>query len=192
MVSGSCPWDPPADLFDCLVQDLQGEGAILGLHGRRVVLVPQDSDGTPRSMQDASAESFERDFNQSNIGHSEDMGPSRRLVLVGGGASQHQPSPVSIADGNTDTMSDALGSNHDFGVEASTHESEQGDGEDWQSEIGQEEFIDSEPEDELPFRMLGAATARTAFRSIQSVNLVEIFQERASVMKSVPRFLRGP
>ena len=120
------------------------------------------------------------------------MAPSRRLVLVGGGASQHQPSPVSIADGNTGTMSDALGSNHDFGFEASTHESEQGDGEDWQSEIGQEEFIDSEPEDELPFRMVGAATARTAFRSIQSVNLVEIFQERASVMKSVPRLLRGP
>ena len=75
-----------------------------------------------------------------------------------------------------------------IGIEASPHGSDQGDGEDWQSEIGHEEFIDSEPEDEVPFRLVGAATARTAFRSIQSVNLVETFQKRACV----PRFLRGP
>ena len=100
---------------------------------------------------------------------------------------------MSLVDGDTDTvMSDASGLYHKFGIEASPHASDQGDGEDWQSEIGHEEFIDSEPEDEVPFRLVGAATARTAFRSIQSVNLVETFQERASVMKSVPRFLRGP
>ena len=69
IVSGSCPHDPPADLLDCLEQDLNGEGEILGLHGRRVVLVPQDSDATPRSIQDVSAESLEP--------NTAVMGPSR-------------------------------------------------------------------------------------------------------------------
>ena len=44
--------------------------------------------------------------------------------------------------------------------------------------IGSQKWVTKihRPEDELPFRMVGAATARTAFRSIQSVNLVETFQ----------------
>ena len=31
-------------------------------------------------------------------------------------------------------------------------------------------FIDSEPDDEIPFRLVGAATSKTAIRSIQTVN----------------------
>ena len=66
------------------------------------------------------------------------------------------------------------------------------EGEEWRSEVGHEEFIDSESDDEIPFWLVSAATSRTAFRFIPTVNLVEVFQERACVMKSVPRFLTGP
>ena len=64
---------------------------------------------------------------ESTIGQSMDVGPSRRWVLVGGnGVSQHQPSPVSLVDGDTDTvLSDASGLHHEFGVEVSPHESDQ-------------------------------------------------------------------
>ena len=50
---------------------------------------------------------------------------------------------------------------------------------------------DDEVEEEAPFRLPGAAL-RGAFPSLDVVNLTEEFEERASVMKSVPRFLRGP
>ena len=40
--------------------------------------------------------------------------------------------------------------------------------------------------------MVCAVAARAAFRSIQSVNLVEALHDRPRVMKSVPKFLRGP
>ena len=46
LVTSSCHCDPPAELLDCLEHDLCGKRATIGLHGRRVVLVPQDSDGT--------------------------------------------------------------------------------------------------------------------------------------------------
>ena len=42
------------------------------------------------------------------------------------------------------------------------------------------------------FRLPGVASMRTGFTFVESVNLVEVFQERACVMKSVPRFLRSP
>ena len=57
-----------------------------------------------------------------------------------------------------------------------------------QSEVGHEEFVDSEPDDEAPFRIVGAVAARAAFRSIESVNLMEALQDRPSLMKSFPRF----
>ena len=93
---------------------------------------------------------------------------------------------MSLADCDTDTVvSDASGL-YEFGVEASPHGSDQGDGAYWQSKVGHEEFIDSEPEDERPFRLVGAATARTAFRSIQSVNL-ESDEKRSQVFaRAVP------
>ena len=57
--------------------------------------------------------------------------------------------------------------------------------------MGHEEFIDSKPDDAPPFWMAGAATSRSAFRSIESVNLVEVFQERVCVMKSAPQIPSG-
>ena len=47
-------------------------------------------------------------------------------------------------------------------------------------------------EDDVPFRLPGVATLRGAFASLDDVNLVEEFDERACVMKSVPRFMNGP
>ena len=125
------------------------------------MLVPQEVGGTPVSIQDR----IESDEEASE-------------VMVGGCAqstdlSQRRGDPVGTSEGSdTETIF------HVGRLE-------------WQSEVGHEEFIDSEPDDEIPFRLVGAATSKTAFRSIQKVFLVEVFQERACVMKSVPRFLRG-
>ena len=47
-------------------------------------------------------------------------------------------------------------------------------------------------EDDVPFRLPGVATLRGAFASLDDVNLVEEFDERGCVMKSVPRFMNGP
>ena len=47
-------------------------------------------------------------------------------------------------------------------------------------------------EDDVPFRLPGVVTLRGAFASLDDVNLVEEFDERACVMKSVPRFMNGP
>ena len=57
--------DAPPTIVDALEEDLAkntgeieviessvGEANIFGLHGRRVVLIPQDSDKTPQSIQD--------------------------------------------------------------------------------------------------------------------------------------------
>ena len=46
--------------------------------------------------------------------------------------------------------------------------------------------------EEVPFRLPGVATLRAAFLSLDVVRLTEEFEEMASVMKSVPRFLKGP
>ena len=56
-------------------------------------------------------------------------------------------------------------------------------------------FIDGaeeSEEEEAPFRLPGVAILRGAFASLDDVNLVEEFDERACVMKSVPRFMQGP
>ena len=49
-----------------------------------------------------------------------------------------------------------------------------------------------EPDDEAPFWIVDAVAVRADFRSIESVNLVKALQDRPSMMKRVPRFLRGP
>ena len=59
------------------------------------------------------------------------------------------------------------------------------------SEEGGPDPVESEGE-EPPFQLPGVASLGTGFTFVESVNLVEVFQERACVMKSVPRFLRGP
>ena len=62
----------------------------------------------------------------------------------------------------------------------------------YQSEGPRDIPSDDEVEEEAPFRLPGVATLRGAFPSLDIVNLTEEFEERASVMKSVPRLLRGP
>ena len=58
------------------------------------------------------------------------------------------------------------------------------------SEAG--EMAEEEAEvEEVPFRLPGVATLRAAFFSLDVVRLTEEFEERASVMKSVPRFFEG-
>ena len=47
-------------------------------------------------------------------------------------------------------------------------------------------------EDDVPFRFPRLATFRGAFTNLDDVNLVEEFDERACVMKSVPGFVNGP
>ena len=60
------------------------------------------------------------------------------------------------------------------------------------SEEGGPDPVESEGEEQPIFRLPGVASLRTGFTFLESVDLVEVFQERACVMKSVPRFLRGP
>ena len=61
------------------VADSDGETNIPGLHGRRVVLVPQDSDGTPQSIQDvrtedASSVGRPKEFNFESDEHGKGFG----------------------------------------------------------------------------------------------------------------------
>ena len=63
---------------------------------------------------------------------------------------------------------------------------------DGQSEVSGVEEAESEVEPDPPFRMPGVATLRAAFLLLDQVNLADEMKERASVMKSVPKFLRGP
>ena len=46
-------------------------------------------------------------------------------------------------------------------------------------------------EEEVTFQLPGASTRRAGFVSLAAVAMEEEFDERACVMKSVPRFLRG-
>ena len=82
-------------------ESLDREANILGLHGRRVVLVPQDSDGTPQSIQDVRTEDDAslvvrpEEFNLG-VGEAENPCPPRFLRRVPGGGSQVPPTlPVS-------------------------------------------------------------------------------------------------
>ena len=54
------------------------------------------------------------------------------------------------------------------------------------------EDVASEAEEEVTFQLPGVATRRAGFVSLEAVVMEEEFDERACVMKSVPRFLRGP
>ena len=62
---------------------------------------------------------------------------------------------------------------------------------DGQSEVSSVEEAWSEVEPDPPFRMPGVAILRAAFL-LDQVNFADEMKERASVMKSVPKFLRGP
>ena len=58
--------------------------------------------------------------------------------------------------------------------------------------VGGVEDVASEAEEEVTFQLPGVATRRAGFVSLEAVVMEEEFDERACVMKSVPRFLRGP
>ena len=60
------------------------------------------------------------------------------------------------------------------------------------SEGGLEILSDQESEVEIPFRLPGAMARRRGFESLDGVSLVQEFDERACLMKTVPRFLKGP
>ena len=125
--------------------------------------------------------------------------PSRRLVLVGGGSqSQNRYNPLAHADGNevdrnqgaiqfdvADTESVVTVPEHGFDEDPAEED-------EVMSEGGVDVPSEIESEVEVPFRLPGALTLRRAFAGLDGVNLVEEFDERACLMKSVPRFLRGP
>ena len=75
------------------VADRDGEAHIPGLHGRRVVLVPQDRDGTPQSIQDvrteddASPVGRPEEFNLESDEHGERHSEADTESLPGDGAS---------------------------------------------------------------------------------------------------------
>ena len=58
--------------------------------------------------------------------------------------------------------------------------------------VGGVEDVASEAEEEVIFQLPGVGTRRAGFVSLEAVVMEEEFDERACVMKSVPRFLRGP
>ena len=59
-------------------------------------------------------------------------------------------------------------------------------------ERGLEIRSDQKSEVEIPFRLPGAMARRRGFGSLDGVSLVEEFDERACLMKTVPCFLKGP
>ena len=59
------------------------------------------------------------------------------------------------------------------------------------SEVSGVEEAESEVEPHPPFRMPGVTTLRVAFLLLDQVNLADEMKERASAMKSVPKFLQG-
>ena len=52
--------------------------------------------------------------------------------------------------------------------------------------------VESEVEEEIPFRHPGVRTSQRAFNSLDQVNLCEEFKQRSCLMQSVPKFLKGP
>ena len=94
----------------------------------------------------------------------------KRLVLVGGGQSQHRPA-------RTEQDSDH-GFAEDFGEE---------DTESLPGSVSQGE----DPVDELPEFVAHRREINIAFRNLDVWNQEEIFQSRAHVMKTVPSFLKG-
>ena len=51
---------------------------------------------------------------------------------------------------------------------------------------------EEEEDDEVPFRLPAVVTLRAIFASLDVVNLTEEFDQRASVLKTVLYFLKGP
>ena len=128
MVSGPVPHVPPADLLDCLEQDLSGEGTI------------------PRA--------------------------SRRLVLVGGGQ------PCRRTPMSTDSDTESVDSGHSLNS-----------AEGWSEVSGQDDDIELPVVAGIPPVRPSIRSQRVGFEQTDDWNLQEVFRTRASVMRTVPRFL---
>ena len=60
------------------------------------------------------------------------------------------------------------------------------------SVVSGEGSVESVEEEAMPFRLPGLRATQAALRGLDEVNLVNEFSQRACVMHTVPRFLRGP
>ena len=83
--------------------------------------------------------------------------------------------PNMVLSESANSMSDSEGPSEDVGF----------------SEAGSFDVEENEVEPEAPFRLPGVAVLRAAFLLLDGVSLVEEMQDRACIMKSVPRFMRG-
>ena len=123
---------------------------------------------------------------------------SRRLVLV---SSTQVDVPTTVPD-SVDVVHVNL-TDGDVGALSDTESNRTFPADGWDDDPAEEDdrmseadvcFIggaEESEEDDVPFRLPGVATLRGAFASLDDVNLVEEFDERACVMKSVPRFMNG-
>ena len=145
----------------------------------RVVLVPL-SPGTPRSVQDRTVGSTGSRFEV--LASAEE---ARRVVPPGervGSERESEGGGMPIGDLSE---TESAGSHHEEVEDDSAEEDVV------VSEAGEMPEEEAELE-EVPFRLPGVATLRAAFLNLDVVRLTEEFEERASVMKSVTRFLKGP
>ena len=189
------------------------------LTGRRLVLFPQIPGGTPRSVQDCGVESSDTEVHEApgdmplgvatavqaqprglHCGRfavlaedtdngaaptmSQEPRPARRLVLVGGRSGREgvefrrDPSVHADADTERWPQQDAEGS----------------EGEVEDSVAGDEEvhIEDEEEEREVVGGLPRGVSLRMALASLDEVDPRIVFRQRASVMRSVPKFLEGP
>ena len=161
---------------------------------RRVVLVPESGDATPQSIQDREWDSggVETPNTQATTLHGLGDGQrrvhtSRRLVLMSQGvpATEVDESMAQREVHESDTESVMTVPEGGFDDDLAE---EDGVGSEGEPQVLSEEEEDDE---EVPFRLPGVATLRAAFASLDVVNLTEEFDQRASVLKTVPHFLRG-
>ena len=97
--------------------------------------------------------------------------PRLRIVGSGGGPSD-LPGTVRTSDGNDGSSTDT------YAVEG-------------HSEPGEEDFPDSVAEENLDIPDFRPGVLRRAFASLDEVDVCVLFQQRVSVMRSVPKFLAG-
>ena len=143
---------------------------------RRLVLIPQMQD-TPRSIQDRQSE-------ESDGGSTRRHFDSRNGVRREGGVAAVAPvGNLGVSGDESDRLLQETESvsSREFSTDIGG-----------QSKISGTDEGESEVEPDPPSRMPGVATLRAAFLLLDHVNLAAEMEERASVMKSVPKFLRGP
>ena len=98
---------------------------------------------------------------------------------------------VNLTDGDVGALSDTE-SNRTVPADGWDDDPAEEDDRMSEADVGFIGGAEESEEDDVPFRLPGVATLRGAFASLDDVNLVEEFDERACVMKSVPRFMNGP